>query len=75
MWSAAHKNAIFGGKSNFAVELLFTLNFISFSPTAATVEFAQPHYSVSETGVSVTVTLNLTGILDRNTTVRYALYE
>jgi hypothetical protein len=25
--------------------------------------------------VSVTVTLNLTGILDRNTTVRYALYE
>ena len=57
------------------VELLVTLNFLSFSPVAATVEFAQPQYSVSETGVSVTVTLNLTGILDRNTTVRYALYE
>ena len=39
--------------------------------TAATVEFAQRQYFVLENGVSVTVTLNLTGILDQNTTVRY----
>ncbi len=40
--------------------------------TAATVEFAKPQYNVVENGVSVTVTLNLTGILEDNTTVRYA---
>ena len=44
---------------------------VYFFPVAATVEFAQPQYSVLETGGSVTVTLNLTGILDQNTTVRY----
>ena len=38
---------------------------------AATVEFAKSQYSVAEDGVSVNVTLNLTGILDQATTVRY----
>jgi hypothetical protein len=43
-----------------------------FSFSAATVEFAQRQYSVLESGVSVTATLNLTGILDQATTLRYA---
>ncbi|XP_028399458.1 uncharacterized protein LOC114522881 [Dendronephthya gigantea] len=42
---------------------------------AATVEFSQRQYSVLENGVSVTVTLNLTGVLDQNTTVSVSSFD
>ncbi|CAB3981091.1 tandem-95 repeat, partial [Paramuricea clavata] len=42
---------------------------------AATVEFTQPQYSVLESGVSVTATLNLTGILDQATTVSVSSHD
>lgn len=48
--------------------------YLFFVSIAATVEFARSQYSVLEKDLSVTVTLNLTGVLDQNTTVRYVSY-